>query len=292
MNFSSDTVEQYSNKVEDYLKYLIYYTVVKPEELENYLKTAKGDSQNYQKFVVLAHQRSGSSMLMQTLRQHPGIVSYGELFAPRQVGLSIGNGVLHSPRLLALRNKYPKDFLEKYIFSSYSLNISAAGFKLFPEHITNKRFDHLWGWLKENKDIKIIYLSRQDFLATYSSLLLAKKDKRWGIDNELDRAKDTIKINPQKCLAEFQKMKDYRNSVLSKIKNHEVFDISYEKFAKEPNLYLKQIQSFLGVDAHDLVVKSVKKEKRPLSEVIVNYEELHQFFRESEWKYLFRSNLS
>ena len=207
----------------------------------------------------------------------------------------------------------------------------AVGFKLFPDQIDNDRFACLWQWLKQNRDLKIIYLTRQNLLATYTSLLIAQKDGSFGLTDESERTKTTVYIDPKKCLAEFQKRKHYNEEVRKYIRHHEVMELTYEELAMDPYYYLKEVQKYLGVDVCNLEISKLKQEtlppwpvgaggdstpghkvlaftipKRiklldvafyiggvikqetlPLSEVVVNYDELRRYFLGTKWEHCF-----
>ncbi|XOF35362.1 MAG: sulfotransferase [Candidatus Electrothrix sp. YB6] len=261
---------------------------VKPTDIDSLPRGLKGSNRSYQKFIILGHQRSGSSMMIGTLRTHPQIVGFGELFTADSVGFNVEGYDNYSTRTLALRNKYPVDFLDRHIFSFYPDEIQAVGFKFFPEHIErNARFRCIRQWLEQNKDIKLIHLTRKNLLAAYTSLLVAMKDGRFGILDKSERSTTTVTIDPTECLAEFQQRKASHEEIKQYIRLHEVFDIVYEDLAADPHRHLKAIQQFIGTDIRDLQVSKVKQETRSLSEVIENYDELQNFFRQTEWNYLF-----
>ena len=66
-----------------------------------------------------------------------------------------------------------------------------------------------------------------------------------------------------------------------------MFDIVYEDLAADPHAHLKDIQQFIGTDIRELKISKVKQETRSLSDIIENYDELQNFFRQTEWDYLF-----
>ncbi|MCI5164918.1 MAG: hypothetical protein D3903_02220 [Candidatus Electrothrix sp. GM3_4] len=261
---------------------------VKASDIDSFPRGLEGSNRSYQKFIILGHQRSGSSMMIGTLRTHPQIVGFGELFTVDSVGFNVEGYDNSSTRLLALRNKYPVEFLDRYIFSSYKEDIRSVGFKFFSEHIErNNQFRCIWQWLEANREIKVINLTRKNMLAAYTSLLIAMKDGRFGIRDKTERSTTTVTIDPKKCLAEFQQRKVSHEETKQYIRHHEVFDIIYEDMATDPHTYLKNIQQFIGTDIRDLKVTKVKQEMRSLSDVIENYDELRKFFRQTEWDYLF-----
>lgn len=247
----------------------------------------RGENRDYRKFIVLAHQRSGSSLVISSLCDHPQVVAYSELFAPRRFFFYHEAYDDRSPRLLRYRNARPREFLDKFIYGGYSEHVRAVGFKLFPDQIAGPRFGCIWKWIARNPDLKIIYLRRRNLLATYASLLVAMKDKRYAIKDESQRSMSTIKIDPKACLAEFRKRTRYERMMEGRIQKHDALHWSYENLAASPQEHLRVAQQFIGVDVRELKIKLVKQELRPLYEVIENYGELERYFAGTEWEYLF-----
>ena len=48
-----------------------------------------GCSRKFRRFIVMAHPRSGASLLTGTLRQHSQILGFGEVFSPAQITFNI-----------------------------------------------------------------------------------------------------------------------------------------------------------------------------------------------------------
>lgn len=112
-----------------------------------------GNSKNYKKYIILAHHRSGSSLIVKSLRKHPQVISFGELFNHTRIAFNVERYNNYSKDLLKFRKEYPSEFLNKFIFSSYVEDKTAVGFKLFPIQIENKPYSQVWDWLKKNKDV-------------------------------------------------------------------------------------------------------------------------------------------
>ena len=261
----------------------------KPEDLDSLPRGFEGSNQSYQKFILLGHQRSGSSMIIGTLREHSRVLSFGELFKEDSVGFNVTGYDNQSSQAFSLRNKYPVEFLTRYIYSSYHQDIQAVGFKFFPEHVqrNKKKFTPLWQWLQENKDVKVIDLKRENLLAAYVSLLIAIKDGRFSIKDEAERSTRKLFVDPKKCLAEFEERKTLYEEAKQYVRHHDRLEVSYEDLSADIPGHLKEIQEFIGVDNQPLEVRKVKQETRPLTEIIENYSELEEFFRDTEWAYLF-----
>ena len=180
-------LQRYKNKLIASGLYVLKYVPFKRPNLTHPPQLLQGTNRNYQKFIVFGHQRSGSNMMINTLREHPHIVAFSELFVRSRIAFHIDGYDNHSIKLLYLRNKYPIDFLESYIFSSYRKDIKAVGFKLFPDQLNTNNFRCLWQWIEQERDIKVILLTRRNLLAAYTSLFMARKTGKFRIKNESKR---------------------------------------------------------------------------------------------------------
>lgn len=255
--------------------------------LSRYPRPLSRTQNNYQPFIVLSHQRSGSTMLTKTLNQHPAVVTFGEAFVFGRMGLNVAGFDNHDERLLTLRNNFPRAFLEHYLFAPYPSHVQAVGFKLFPEQIESFHFRWLWDWIAHHPEVKIIYLTRSNLLATYTSLRIAMKDQQYSITGQSDRTRSTVRLTPEDCLAEFEQRQRYHEQAMSHLQGNPVLAVDYEQATQDLPAYLQQVQDFLGVDRADLSVSMVKQEVRSLDQVIENYDELRRYFVPTQWAYLF-----
>jgi len=247
-------------------------------------KEYRGDNTKFTRFILLAHQRTGSSMVMATLNKHPSIVAFGELFVKSRIGHMVSGFNNHSKALHYLRSKDPVRFLEEHAYSSFPENISSVGFKIFPDQLERKDAAPLLPWLNENKDVKIIILTRNNLLDVHCSLAIANKTGVFGIRKESDRQMVTINVDIHKAEAEFKRRKAGHQRAREKFVDHEVIELAYEDIIEQPTEEFKKIQSFIGVTLTQLHVPTVKQETRPLSEVIENYDELKIKWKGAEYE--------
>ncbi|MEL6521179.1 MAG: Stf0 family sulfotransferase [Pseudomonadota bacterium] len=138
-----------------------------PAELQSppILGTAK------QKFVVLASPRSGSTLLCTMLNRAPGVVCHFELFHNEYIQF-YGEPDM-SPEKLFARDADTLTFLDE-TFEQFSDAADVQGFKLFAHHpleVQNRIF--------QDPDFKLIYLSRQNRLAQFSSYEIAVATDNW-----------------------------------------------------------------------------------------------------------------
>ena len=118
-------------------------------------------------------------------------------------------------------------------------------------------------------------------------MLIAIKNGTFGIKSGAQRTDATVTINFNKCLREFVKRKKYHEDMMRRLRDHEVLEVSYEDMTNDLSGHFRRFQEFLSVDPHPPQIDSIKKEIRPLSEIITNYESLRRKFSGTEWSYLF-----
>ena len=269
------------------------YSNLDPSVLSNIPEQYRGNNRDYQKFIVISHHRSASSVIINTLQKHPNVFRFAEIFLPKYVQFQKPGYEDYSREMYYLRKQYPIEFLERHIFTGYRDDVQAMGFKLFPEQIDFPHMMPVWDWLESHTDIKLIYLTRQDFLAYYTSLVLAQKTGTWGISakkkSSQKRKKKNLKvhINYNKCLAAFEKRKELNEYALDRCKHHDILKVSYEDVTSDLNSSLKLVQEFLGLAPQELEIHTARQQVRPLYEVISNYQELKDRFSSTEWSYLF-----
>jgi len=280
----------YARKAANLLRLSIRLSIcgtVTPDIFDNRPSTYAGPNRNYLKFIILAHARSGSSLVIRSLSRHDQVVGFGELFVRERIGFNVEGYDNFSVRLLKARKKYPIQFLDRYIFSAYQDKKLAVGFKLFPDQLDNKHYRCVWDWINQNQDLAIVLLSRQNRLATYTSLRVAIQTGVFGISEKSQRLNTKVTIDADDLLAEFRKRERYEVDVKERTANHRVLEMTYEELSEDPRARIQDIQRFLGLDPLDPSIQFIKQEVRPLREVINNYYELKERFANTKWKSYF-----
>jgi LPS sulfotransferase NodH len=262
-------------------------TTARPADIDRLRPAAEGSSRDYRKFLVLGHQRTGSSMVIGTLRKHPQVSAFGELFIKDRMVFNRPGHQNDSIRLMALRNKYPVEFVERYVFCEHSAETRAVGFKVFPGQLERTRFQPVLEWIGVHTEIRAIIMTRSDLLAAYTSYQVARKDGRFGIEDARDRAFAQIHIDADDFVRVLTQTTAHVDSLRRLLADHDVLELSYEQVTTDLPGRFAEMQAFLGLDPHDLDISSVKKETRPLPEVIVNYSELKDQFKDTEWERFF-----
>lgn len=246
-----------------------------------------------QPFVIVGTQRTGSSFVATTLNTHPEINCGWEwaLDVTPIAKISTIHAGLHGHF-----DQLPES--HRVRMSSVKKDAKVIGFRLLfsssPKWIVSPKLnlphwvERLNGFLKyfcSNPNIKILHIVRSNNLAWLTSLFLAKTSKLY-IDHKYP---DDLKIEVP--LGEAEKRVKAKLELEKKLRllgtSNPFLEKKYEDLIQDKSGEFKKIFEFLGVSAMEDMVKSPTKKqlRRPLSEVVSNYDELKDVVSEIELNY-------
>lgn len=256
-------------------------------------------------FVVLTFQRTGSNLLCGKLHNHPEIVMHNEVFNNAKIwtyhtvvrnptaataspaSTATGEGpwpLVEEKYNVFTRDADPLQFLADLFCHAPTTKRSAAtravGFKLFPDHWTRHNQSALQQLLADPR-VKKILLRRENPWATYVSKLRSDKSGHY-----ITRPLDQVPVEVD--LPSFESFVEYYDACYahyeSLCQGQEVHRVSYEQL-QDPataDATMRDVLRFLDVSP-DVVPKAldmtVKQSTRPLSEGVVNYEQVVAAFR-------------
>lgn len=221
-------------------------------------------------FVIVADLRTGSTLLASSLDRHPKIRCFGELFHSEEFP---DNRIEGFDRAGATAGA----ILERALQTP---GVQACGFKamVFLPMASATQWSDAWSRIRELPGLRVIYLTRRDRLAQYASLLVVQQT---GVFHPYDNDsvyrpenRPVITIDPAAFRAwvrERDAQMRQRRDVLGGIPS---YDLEYEALTDEWESATTQIQRFLQVDVEPLEQQKKKQERRPLAEVIGNYDEI------------------
>lgn len=234
------------------------------------------------KFIIIANARSGSNWLVHQLNSQPEILSYFELFHPKN-----NKAFFHvSDKEKCLVDELQKEFrtskekfLAKYVFKT---TIPASGFKIL-YHQYQKQYEFLMSYLDDHPEIRIVHLFRQDLIAAYASLRIAIETGKW-VRSASNSDQEPIRIDMY--------LFDYyiRNCIYMENTlragdfpwNRQMTHISYEDLIGNPPRVIRDLCKFVGVNFNVELMKEAPQvrqvsEYRPL---IINYDEAVTYLRD------------
>jgi hypothetical protein len=270
---------------------------------------------SHTRFVILAHARTGSTLLSRALNSHPRVLCFGEVFnwVHHYVDYAL-DGYDSSNKDLNRRNSDPVAFLQERIFCPPPGARTAVGFKLHYFHCSSPwGFPALLDYLAQDKGVQIIHLQRRNMLRSLASQKLTAMTGDYARIRILTRLSSAPKafIHPAKAfhraraiLAQNLRRSPVPSSVTLSVeeckayfeettaavarheelfRDHETLPVFYEEILSSREEVFARAQSFLGVEPRILAVDLRKQNPQDLRALIENYEELREAFAGTEY---------
>ena len=251
-------------------------------------------------FILIAQPRSGSSMLAHTLRQHPNIRMYGELFQDEWEARSEGSG---TPGELYRDGENAETFLRKAIFRKrYWRQLFSVGFKLlYQQARQDAPAREVWNYVLKEPSLRIIHLKRSNKFESYVSFREAEMSDIWiqpvAAENAFVQSKkrndeDTssstvthlteitpITIDGAKCEVYLNHITAIENWMSKQLASERVLELNYDQDICQDFAHtLKRILSFLDTPQMEIQPQLKKLTTVPVNLRVQNYQELKRYF--------------
>ncbi len=242
---------------------------------------------------ILTHGRSGSNFLTSSLNAHPSLVNYGEALGEwtkshrlftlcRKTGMGWAeylDALYYSDTLFyTAQTKYAISHLRAGRKLNYKRksSVSSVGIKDFVFLIKKRG---LTDYLRDRKNIKVIYLTRRNNLARYLSLVNMKETGIVKINKKPPvNARYSVDIEHLlMSIRQFEKEQNYGDKLMKNIPKERVRAIEYEDYFSNAESIQKthaMLFSFLGVEDFTVASSQQKILSDDLREHIVNYAEV------------------
>ena len=277
-------------------------------------------SSDYVRFLILAEARSGSTMLAQALNFSPSITCFGEIFnfAFDAILYGVEGYDGSNAQDQALRKQDFRAFLRERIYRQHPEEIGAVGWKLL--------YRQFWGYpgllehLIEDRQICVLHLRRRNVLKRLVSLKLAEATGVWAdlpkprltpatvlravrrplraatrLPKILQRAKPRPKVvRPRVSVSEEELFgaiigaKQSAAHLDDLFRDHLLLTLFYEDLEEHRDETFRQAQEFLGIEPGPLEFTLRKQNPEPLPELLSNYDELFEAYRNSKHAWMFR----
>ncbi|PZX13494.1 beta-1,4-N-acetylglucosamine oligosaccharide 6-O-sulfotransferase NodH [Palleronia aestuarii] len=141
------------------------------------------------RFVIMGLPRSGTTYLMTLLNAHHAVFCSGEQFNPRAI---VGIGKKNDDRSTVFdRDSDPVAFMDRFFETQATDRAARTGFKFMIGH--NVR---VLDAIAARPDLTLIYVHRINKLAQVSSLIKARKARRWAQSRADRHIEDKIVAGP------------------------------------------------------------------------------------------------
>ena len=271
------------------------------------------------RFVILGSPRSGSNLLYYLMCSHDNVQIFPEMFNIFVISKDELNKILLNPQSYLdnfFNRKYPSlkkalgfklfynqataeqlkpNFYSQFFLRDISLEMQNK-IDMLQEHL-RKNFDidevkerivGVWSYLINDKDIKIIHLTRENKLKQYLSLVRAWQSDKWKSKSS-DTKQDwhAVQLEHQDCLGFFEMATKREEEYNQYFKDHPKIDVVYEDMTRNLESEINRIQDFLDLPRQLLKANLKKQRKNSISVSIANYRELRKRFIGSEWERYF-----
>jgi LPS sulfotransferase NodH len=261
---------------------------------------------DYRKYIVLSHGRTGSTILTRMLRGHSRIVDYQELFnvdfqaefrrsSDRARSLRYWLETVDArkrgrpPRLTDLETAPETRILDEFVWhDEYDERMRAVGFKVLHYQMkSDGPFPQLRAHLEERlPQLYAVLLTRRNLLRQHLSHVMAHHVKQWHIaDASQRRRRPRTRFEPDQLVHAFEYVRRTEDELFAMAAMaKEMLHFTYEDLVQDFALHWRRLQEFLDVPLESMPeLRLVKIENRTLREAIVNYDDLKEEFRGTEW---------
>ncbi len=230
--------------------------------------------------------------MVDLLNSHKNILCYNELFSRsgRTYWGVPGYGAKRYQGIVFkdLKQHDPVAFQRRFVFKRHPREISAVGFKLFYNQSRKGTAEKLWHYLREVEDLKVIHLKRKNLLDVIVSNKIAEESGNWvSRGNQGRTAQDVVNLTHEDCLRNFEKTKQWQQEFDEYFTPEQKMEVIYEDLVADPISVMNDVQELLGVERQSLKASTRKQSSKPVSEIIVDYEQLKASFSGTEWENMF-----
>ncbi len=216
--------------------------------------------QNYKRFAIVGHPRTGSNYLISGLSSSSHLCVHSEIFAGhvREKGKNF-------------------DLILSKAFQKQDRHIKAVGFKLFYFHLTEEE----WDKFLSQKEFMIIHLKRKNYLRTIVSLDIAFKTDQWISGSNVIQPKvKSIVLDTSTLIKRLEEIQNHETLTRDRFKDRDMLEIVYEDLVEQPRKVFQQVGEFLGVyDIDPSKIVLTKQNPENLEQLIVNYDEVFQLLK-------------
>ena len=252
------------------------------------------------KFLLLGHGRTGSTLIVKSLDEHPNVRMLGELFnieeAERSRAFHALNRIYAPDKLekrYYIEGEDAEEFLRNGVFYKRPWQeIQAVGYKMFYVHA--RRYPNektAWNYLIHNRDIRIIHLLRRNLFESFVSFKIAmitKEWKRWKGEAKPHSSVQPLQIDPKELEFYCNQIISYQLWARQSFRDHPFMEFEYETdICGRFESLMHDIHDFLDVPREPARQLLEKQAKRPLGEIVANYAQLKEHFRDTLYEEFF-----
>ena len=231
------------------------------------------------RFMIACAARTGSTMLVRTLRSHPGLIVHGEVWGDTMVGLDgplareCGADPAAFAALQAARFEAPTETLHRFLDPH---GAQAVGFKLKFDELVRPQWSGIRQLVEADADLRIVFLHRRDLLRRYLSHQIVLRQT--GVTN-VPAGGDVpgvaaFEVDIEDCLRDIAETRARTLEFAAVFAAHPSLQVMYEDLAADPQAECERVFDFLGVAPVPVRVATERIVRMPPEALALNYDEL------------------
>ena len=226
-------------------------------------------------FVVLTHGRTGSSLLIRSLRE-AGLAAFGELLHEDPADREQAARELEAHR----EGQDGAAYLRQFFAGD-----EHRGFKLFYEQARYGPASTAWDFLRQQREIAIVHLVRSDLFASWVSYEVARRTGMWALEADATAPAERapFEVDGDEVARFFDRVHAQRAWVRRAFADHPFLEIRYEeglrdRFDQTMARVLEHVGA-TGVSPPRAVLRRLATQ--PAETLVTNFDELRDRFRNS-----------
>lgn len=238
------------------------------------------------RFMIACAARTGSTMLVRTLRSHPALLVHGEVWGDRMVGLdgplarACEGEAAAFEALQRARFEHPGESMRRFLDAH---GAAAAGFKLKFDELVQPQWSGIRALVEADRDLRIVFLRRRDLLRRYLSHRVVLQQT--GVTNVPaggvlpEVAPFAVDIDD--CLRDIAETRRREREFEAAFAGHPSLRVVYEELAADPQAQCDRVFAFLGLAPAPVRVATERIVRASPDALVLNYPELQAALRAS-----------
>lgn len=240
-------------------------------------------------FAIVGMPRTGSTLLLTGLSQHPEIRAYGELMHPMDSERATTHAIRRDGGLSWFRRGDDAiRFLRAEVYDyPHPQDIKAVGFKLFGDNAAERGFARM---KDEIPGLRVIHICRPNYLASLLSGRVAQQTRqyvRFAGDRTDEPTTPRIRLEPKDAARYFEGMRMVDGFLERHFSGPDYIKITYGDLASHFGREIKKVYRFLGVSDFQPRPMVEKQMREAPQSIITNYSELVSSFSGTPFSSLF-----
>jgi len=230
--------------------------------------------------MIACAARTGSTMLVRTLRSHHALVVHGEVWGDNMVGVDgpLGRACEADPArhaaLEAMRFEAPERVLYEEFLDTH--DAQAVGFKLKYDELVRPQWQEVRRLVEADADLAIVFLHRRDLLRRYLShqVVLRHTGITVVVAGDTPPPVAPFAIDIDDLLRDIAETRRRTREFEAAFAAHPSLHIAYEDLSDDPQAQCERVFAFLGVDPAPVRVATEKIVRVAPEALVLNYDDV------------------